>query len=177
MPRLSLPLVVGDLSGFARALKAQLALSQSPPGHQELLNMLARAGGFRNFQHLRAQALAAPPRPAPEPAPTLDQTRLRRLARHFDAQGRLARWPGKRSMEEPCLWALWARIPARRVMNEAELGELLRTLHSFGDHALLRRGLCDCGLMERSRDGSRYRRVERKPPAEALALMGRIRPS
>jgi hypothetical protein len=54
-----------DLSAFAKSLRAQLiehhAQEASPPGHQSLLNMLARAAGHRNLQALMAQASPAAP--------------------------------------------------------------------------------------------------------------------
>ena len=176
MSKTLLPLHVGDISAFARSLGSQLADCGRTPGHVELLNMLARSSGHKNFQHLRASALqavqTAPPPPAvPEP---VDQARLKRLARLFDREGLLLRWPGKRGMEASCLWVIWSRIPARQSFSETQLNDLLNTLHSFGDHALIRRGLIDCGLMTRTPDGREYRRVELKPTAEALALLERL---
>ncbi|MBU1229465.1 MAG: DUF2087 domain-containing protein [Proteobacteria bacterium] len=172
MSKTVLPLHVGDISSFARSLGGQLADCGRTPGHVELLNMLARSSGHKNFQHLRASALqAAKQQPAPEP---VSQARLTRLARLFDAQGRLSRWPGKRGLELSCLWVVWSRIPARHTFSETELNDLLNTLHSFGDHALVRRGLCDFGLMTRTADGREYKRVEQKPSAEALALLERL---
>jgi hypothetical protein len=56
MSRTPLPLHVGDVCAFARSLGRQLADLERTPGHVELLNMLARASGHRNFQHLRATA-------------------------------------------------------------------------------------------------------------------------
>ena len=47
-------------------------------------------------------------------------------------------------------------------------------LAGFG--ALLRRLLCDHGLMTRTRDGRIYRRIEQKPPAEAVALIRALAP-
>ena len=47
-----LPLVIEDLSTFARALHRELQ-SPEPLGHVSLLNRLSRAAGFRNLQHLR----------------------------------------------------------------------------------------------------------------------------
>jgi len=174
MSKTPLPLSVGDISAFARSLGSQLADCGRTPGHVELLNMLARSSGHRNFQHLRASAMLAM-RPAAQPAPeSVNPVRLTRLARLFDRDGLLLRWPGKRGMEEPCLWVIWSRIPPRQIFSEAQLNELLNTLHSFGDHALLRRGLIDCGLMTRTADGREYRRTERKPSAEALALLERF---
>jgi len=182
MSKTLLPLHVDDISAFARSLGSQLADCGRTPGHVELLNMLARSSGHKNFQHLRASAVqagqatpATQARPAPEPElPPVNPVRLTRLARLFDRHGLLSRWPGKRGMEESCLWAVWARIPARQTFSEAQLNEVLNALHSFGDHALLRRGLIDSGMMTRTADGREYRRVEREPSAEALALMQRL---
>lgn len=180
MSRIPLPLIAEDISAFARSLGSQLTAKGTPPSHLELLNMLARSGGFRNFQHLRALARPAttpPARPEPSasPAPPVSPERLKRLARLFDAEGRLVRWPSRRGLEQSCLWAVWSRVPARRDMSEPELREELALLHTFGDHALIRRGLCDLGLMTRTPDGRVYRRVEARPTAEAQALLELLR--
>lgn len=175
MSRTALPFFAQDMSALARSLHGELAKRESLPGHVELLNMLARATGYRNFQHFRAQAEArdeleapAPAAPVPEP---IDFVKIQRIARYFDAGGRLIRWPGKHSHREPCLWVLWSRLPAKQVLDERGISELLEGWHLFGDHALLRRELVDTGLMTRTPDGREYRRVERQPPAEALALI------
>jgi len=176
MSKTPLPLHAQDISAFARALNGQLARADGPPSHLELLNMLARSSGYRNFQHLRAQGetLARLAEPAPPP-PVVDANRLRRLARLFDASGRMVRWPSRRGLEAACLWVVWSRVPARRVFTEAGLKDVLNAWHLFGDHALLRRGLCDLGLMTRTPDGREYRRVEGRPTPEALALMELLR--
>lgn len=176
MSRTTIALHSEDISALARSLREQLLTRESTPSHLELLNMLARAGGHRNFQALRAQALAqsalANPAPAPEPTPIpVDYVRVRRLLRFFDAQGRLIRWPGKLSQRQSCLWVVWSKLPANQVLSERQVKELLGELHLFGDHALLRRWLCDEGLVRRTADGREYRRVETQPPPEALALL------
>jgi len=180
--RTPLPLHAEDISAFARVLSGQLsdqfAGARRAPSHLELLNMLARSSGYRNFQHLRAQGEAMARLAAPVPAPPsspVDANRLRRLLRLFDAEGRLARWPSRRGLEAACLWVVWSKVPARRVFTEAELKDVLNTLHTFGDNALLRRGMCDTGLMTRTPDGREYRRVEAQPTAEALALLELLR--
>jgi len=66
---------------------------------------------------------------------------------------------------------LWAGFPSRCSLAEAEVKTLLNRLHAFGDDALLRRALCDHGLVVRTSDGRAYRRIERRPPAEAAALL------
>ena len=181
MSRTSLPLHTDDISAFARAMCHQLADCDHPPSHVEMLNMLARSTGLRNFQSLRAQLIARDRlrHPAPEPAP-IDYVQLQRVARYFDSHGRLARWPGKFSHREPCLWVLWSRIPPRQALTEAEINGNLLANHLFRDHALLRRLLCDAQMVSRTADGREYRRVERQPPPEAIALirhLGERRPA
>ncbi len=189
MSRTLLPFHSDDISALARSLKNQLANCESPPSHLDLLNMLARANGYRNFQHYRAEieppeqpearpAEVAPvPEPVSQPAPApepVDFARVKRLVRMFDREGKLGRWPSKRSQQELCLWVIWSKIPARQVISEKEINQLLNDNHHFGDHALLRRWLCDYGMMSRTRDGREYRRIEKSPPAEALELIRRV---
>ena len=108
MTRTALPYAVPDLSALARALARSLeehhAQHQRPPGHVEMLNLLARGAGFRNLQALRAASLPAAPvatPPAVDPwfdAPTIDapaaepastpaalSTHARKALAHFDA--------------------------------------------------------------------------------------------
>jgi hypothetical protein len=134
--------------------------------------MLARAVGHRNYQSLRAQQAAQdlltaePVQPDP-----VDFSQVPKLARYFDAGGRLVRWPSKAGLRLPCLWVIWSKLPPRQTWNEDELNRLLRALHLFGDHALLRRELCDNELVRRTADGREYQRVERQPSPEGLALI------
>lgn len=175
MSRTQLPYHAGDISALARALKGELARLDHQPGHVELLNMLARGAGWRNFQHFRAQdaARAALEHPA-EPQPQPDYVRVRRTARHFDGHGRMVRWPGKHSERQLCLWVLWSRLPARQTMTEKQVNDALAAQHLFGDHALLRRELVDGGWLHRTRDGSAYGRLERRPTADAAALIAAL---
>ena len=180
MSRESFPYAVDDMAALAKSLRGCLAERAGvAPGHVEMLNILAKAAGCRNFQHYRANVLAreqlATRLPATQPQAPVDFVRLRRLLRHFDAAGRLVRWPAKYSEQQPCLWLLWSRLPSRRVMNEREVGEHLTASHSFGDAALLRRQLCDAGLMARTPDCREYRRVEGRPSPLGLALIEQLR--
>jgi len=172
MSRTNLPFHTDDISALARNLRSQLGECEHPPSHVEMLNMLARSAGHRNFQSLRAQLAARDllDNPPPEPAP-VDYVLLRHLARYFDSNGCMARWPGKFSHREPCLWVLWSKLPPRQVLSEDEINGILKAHHLFRDHALLRRLLCDTGKVERTSDGRQYRRVERQPPPEAVALI------
>ncbi|MCK9919321.1 DUF2087 domain-containing protein [Microbacteriaceae bacterium K1510] len=179
MSRQPLPFFADDVSTFARALRRELSQSdQGPavaPSHLTLLNMVARAGGYQNFQHFRAQAAARERLDSPQPvAEAADYVMVGRVARYFDGSGQLTRWPSKFSHRLLCLWVMWSRLETRRVYSEAEINRALDKQHLFGDYALLRRDLCDQGLMRRTPDGREYRRVEQTPPATAIALIRHI---
>ena len=171
MSRTAFSLEVSDLSGFAKSLREQLNGLGHAPSHVEMLNLCCRAAGYRNYQHFRAGAAAARPSGA-EPQPDLD--RVEKVSRHFDAEGLMVRWPSKASHAELCLWVLWSRLPAGEAFTEREISEMLGDWHTFGDHALLRRGMVDARLVSRTVDGREYRRIEQRPPAELNALLLRI---
>lgn len=175
MSRTIIPFQADDVSSLAKSLRAQLLAHPATPGHVELLNMLARAVGRRNFQQLRAEA--DNPRVASEPfveAPPLDEKRLDRVLRCFGPEGRLMRWPSKREDQVLALWGLWSKLPARVDLSERQISEVIQRLHDFGDYALLRRELATSGMVARTIDGRVYRRIEQEPPREAAWLAARI---
>ncbi|MFM8375256.1 MAG: DUF2087 domain-containing protein [Phenylobacterium sp.] len=178
MPRTLLPFAVEDISALARSLREQLAARTGPPGHVEMLNILARAAGDRNFQQFRARAMAAEGQdiPVPREAPPtgVDPALVERTARHFDAQGRLATWPARTSLQSLALWALWAQVEPGRAFSEVGFNQALNAVSLIGDPALLRRSLFNQGLVSRTDDCRDYRRIERPPPAEAQALLARL---
>ena len=70
MPREAIALSIPDLSDFARRLGRDLEAADPRPGHLSLLNMIARAAGFRNYQHLRGGAARSLPTPPEPPVPS-----------------------------------------------------------------------------------------------------------
>jgi hypothetical protein len=84
------------------------------------------------------------------------------------------RWPSRPSLQELCLWVLWSRVPNRTSFTEKQISELIKRWHVFGDHALLRRALIGWRLLQRNPDGTDYRRIEQKPPAELRPLLARL---
>ena len=54
MPRSIFSIDIADLSTFAKSLREQIGRLDRQPSHVEMLNLLSRAAGFRNFQHFRA---------------------------------------------------------------------------------------------------------------------------
>jgi hypothetical protein len=172
------PLHAADLSSFAKALRRQLLerfeRETRPPGHVELLNMLARAAGHRNLQSLQAAPPPRVPQGAAPLATTLTDTAQRAL-RLFDEHGRLMRWPIKYSTQRLLLWGLWMRFDGKRRYTEREVNEVLNAHHAFGDHCILRRELINMRLLERKPDGSEYRKVAARPEPEVAALLRALR--
>jgi hypothetical protein len=66
---------------------------------------------------------------------------------------------------------LWSRLPARQTLSEHQLNQMLQANHLFADPALLRRELFDHGLVSRTPDCREYRRIEKRPSEEVLALI------
>ena len=55
-----IPLYAPDISQYARSLSRQLLTAGEPPSHLALLNMLAKSGGFRNYQPVSYTHLTLP---------------------------------------------------------------------------------------------------------------------
>jgi hypothetical protein len=171
MAREATPLVVPDLSTFARslgrALKTRQARSTEPLGHLHLQNLIARAAGYRNLQALKAAA--------PRLSDTGPDARLSSAARRallqFDRDGRLLRWPTKFSVQRLAMWLLWTRFEGRRVYTEREVNDILKAANAFGDHVTLRRELVNHRLLSRKSDCSEYRKVAARPDEEVKVLL------
>ena len=175
------------------------------PGHVEMMNLLARGAGKRNLQELQAEAArqaptavpdeaATPPAPAspdawfdapelldPATTPNVElmtprlSERAAKTLKCFDFSGRLTRWPPKLSQQRLAMWVLWTRFDARRVYTEAEVNQVLKAWHVYGDHATLRRELIDHRLMTRKSDCSEYRKAPQWPDDEAQGLLRALR--
>lgn len=178
---------IADVSAFARslgqALQARHAVEPAPPGQVELLNLIARVQGLRNWQALRRALRAAAPTPspaagatgasaasAPAPAAPLSDNARKALAQ-FDSRGRLIRWPVKFSVQRLVMWVLWTRFDAKRIYKESEVNAILKAANMFFDHVTLRRALIDHRLMARRSDCSEYRKLPARPDDEARALL------
>ena len=179
MPRTALAFHTPDLSAFASALGRSLAARHSikpqPPGHVEMLNLIAKAAGHRNAQALRSATLAMPT-PAPltagtAPTPTTLSDNARKALNQFDTAGRLVRWPVKYSVQTLAMWTMWTRFEAKRSYTEREVNAILKDANTFGDHATLRRELINHRLMSRKPDCSDYRKLPARPDIETRALI------
>ena len=177
MPRTLIAFTTPDLSAFARALgqawSERHARGDDPPGHVEMLNLIARAAGHRNVQALRASAqppaLAEAAEDATPPPPLTPMAR--KALEQFDTRGRLVRWPTKFSVQKLAMWVLWTRFEARRVYTESEVNAILKDAQTYGDHVTLRRELINHQLMTRKSDCSEYRKLPARPDDEIRALL------
>lgn len=176
MQKKPVPLVVGDVSRFARNLAGQLKAIEGTPSHLALLNIIARASGYRNYQHLTASRQAQERLLRQAPPESVDFRLLERTLNQYCAEGKLARWPSRRAVQEICLWHLWTTLPTGRSMTEKEVNTHLNSAHRFNDAAILRRSLVGMGLVSRDADGSNYQRIKATPPPTAQALIKAITP-
>ncbi|KQW31284.1 hypothetical protein ASE36_03190 [Rhizobium sp. Root274] len=163
-----------DLSALAKSLKRELEARADKPGHVELLNMLTRAVGFRNYQHFKASRAAEDRLARPvvtEPEPPVDFRRVELAARCFAGTNVLVRWPGKLNQQQLALWVMWSYLPAGVDLGEKDVNAVLMRHSGFGDHVLLRRELVNMGLLSRTRDCRLYRRIEKRSPPEARELI------
>jgi hypothetical protein len=177
MPKIAVPYAAADISTVAKTLKSALderhESGRAPPSHVELLNLLARAAGVRNFQTLKAaSAHVVAPTPAKSAAPASELSATARKALiQFDDAGRLIRLPNKYSVQQMAMWVMWTRFAARRNYTEKEVNAILNSQHTFGDPATLRRELVNMQLLGRESDCSRYWKEPKRPDADTRAFL------
>jgi len=174
MSKQIIPLVADDITQFSRSLTKQLLQSDAPLTHVRMLNMLAKANGFRNFQHMRA-AHKSRERMDDVQTNAVDFKLVERCLNQFDEHGVLMRWPSKNLVQKTCIWVFWAMLPKGREMSERQISSLLNEGHSFSDPATLRRIMVGYQLVSRTKDGAQYRRIEQTPPTEAIELIARVK--
>jgi hypothetical protein len=163
MPRIPVPYAAADISTLAKTLKGALderhVAGRPPPSHVELLNLLARAAGVRNFQAFKAGAARiAQPAVDPPSEPAELTPAARKALLQYDDAGRLVRLP-------------WTRFAPRRDYTEKEVNALLNAQHTFGDPATLRRELVNMKLLGREADCSRYWKEPRRPDPATRAFL------
>ena len=184
MTRLLVPFSTPDVSAFTKTLKSFLderhASGKAPPSHVELLNLLARAAGMRNFATLKKVVPAAPPSEEVQPTrmtsennESVDTVNLasmsatvRKALIQFDDAGRLVRLPNKLSVQQMTMWALWTKFAANRKYTEKEVNAIVNGFHTFGDQATLRRELVNMKLLGRKSDCSEYWKEPHCPSKE-----------
>ncbi len=74
----------------------------------------------------------------------------------LDNKGRLKTWPAKKGMKIEVLKYVADKFEGNRFYTEKEVNNIIENWHTFGDYFLVRRSLIDSGLLERTRNGSKY---------------------
>jgi hypothetical protein len=179
MPKALIPLHIADLSDFTKQLRAALLArtTNEPISHLTLMNVVAKAAGHRNVQVLRAQTALFVPTPQLAPAAADIKAKLKqeqlveRTLRVFDERARMTRWPTARPTQRLCTWFMWSRFERARVYTEKEVNAVLKEFDAYQGYVVMRRELINDGLFTRERDGSKYQRVEQRPPEEALRVI------
>ncbi len=78
------------------------------------------------------------------------------LAGLLDGQGRITRWSSKLKDQEAIFYYLISKFEVERGYSEQQVNELLRQWYLDDDFVLVRRGLVDAKLLNRTKDGARY---------------------
>lgn len=68
----------------------------------------------------------------------------------FDGEGRVTRWPKKAVDRNAVLDYLASKFEVSKIYKEAEINEILKRFHTFGDWALLRRELYEAKRLDRN---------------------------
>ncbi len=87
------------------------------------------------------------------------------IRRFFDAQGRLTSWPARRQDQVAVLTYLASWFEPERRYSEQEVNILLNQHHTWRDPATLRREMYNHYLLDRTSDGARYWRGDRRERA------------
>ncbi len=74
----------------------------------------------------------------------------------FLENGKLNKMPKKKEKRKLTLIYIASKFDEKRKYTETEANEIIKTWHTFNDHAIIRRALCDEGLLCREDDGSTY---------------------
>ena len=78
------------------------------------------------------------------------------ISQFLDKNGRIVRWPKKTYDKINVLKYLQGKFEPDKKYSEVEVNAVLKTWHTFNDHALLRRELFDKFLLERTPDCKEY---------------------
>ena len=97
------------------------------------------------------------------------QTCLSELKNFLDGEGRLISYPSKHRLKMIALFYLASQFSPGARYTEKEVNQILKSWHTFGDWAMLRRDLYDKRFFGREPDGVYYWLEEPQP---ALSYFG-----
>ena len=194
----AIPYAVADISTLAKSLRASLDGVEKLPGQVQMLNWLAKAAGYQNYQSLVAKSVSLRARSnsvdavgslsdiavvaklARPKAPNIEldielSAHAAKALTQFDIDGKLMRWPHKFTVQRIAMWGLWIRFDSKRKYSEKDVNSVLNAWHLFGDHATLRRELVNMDLLARKADCSVYWKQPQQPSDEIQAFLRSLR--
>ena len=92
------------------------------------------------------------------------------LANFLDNNSRLKSYPAKRRLKILSLFYLASKFKGGRKYSEKEVNQILKSWHTFGDWAMLRRDLYDNFFLGREPDCSAYWLEEKQPAMEPFEI-------
>lgn len=81
------------------------------------------------------------------------------LKNFLDDQGRVTKWPSKQHLKIEVIKYVAEKFENDRYYTEKEVNEIINTWHTYGDYFMLRRGMIELNLMERTKNGSQYWKI------------------
>lgn len=78
------------------------------------------------------------------------------LEKYLDSAGKVKVYPSKRKYKMVVLEYLASKFEIGKTYKEAEINDILKQHHTFGDWALLRRDLFEAGFLGRNSNCSSY---------------------
>jgi hypothetical protein len=74
----------------------------------------------------------------------------------LDDEGKVKIWPSKMKKKLAVLEYIADKFEPGKDYTEKEVNAIINEWHTFGDYFILRRGMADYKLLNRTKDGSRY---------------------
>lgn len=88
---------------------------------------------------------------------------MRSIKSFLDDKNRVKSWPSKKAKKIEVLKYIASKFEVDRVYAEKEVNSIIDQWHTFQDYFMLRRGMIDYKLLGRTRNGSEYWRMNRRP--------------
>ncbi|MBI9011550.1 MAG: DUF2087 domain-containing protein [Clostridiales bacterium] len=82
------------------------------------------------------------------------------LKNFIDADGRIKQWPSKNNLKIEVIKYIASKFEVNRTYTEKEVNEIIMKWHTYNDYFMIRRGMIEYQLLERTRNGSKYWKVE-----------------
>jgi len=158
-------LFIDDLSQYSKTLSKLWPADK--PSHLELLNLLAKSAGFKNYQHLKDGHTETASKPL--------GPHVKRWLRLFNSDQQALRWPSKQQDRLAIVWTIAHRLPTFSGWTEKEVNNAIMPLIQFQDHVAIRRELIELGILGRTNDGRKYWRASFEAPEIFHGLLAELK--